>query len=57
MLTVTPRQLERDRLVERTVFAVVPPRVDYELTELGGTLLDAAKALVDWGHRPQGRQR
>lgn len=48
MLTVTLRQLERDGLVRRTVHAVVPPRVDYELTPLGGTLHEAVQALVTW---------
>jgi DNA-binding HxlR family transcriptional regulator len=40
--------LERDGLVTRTVYPVVPPRVDYELTPLGKTLLDTAWALIDW---------
>jgi DNA-binding HxlR family transcriptional regulator len=48
MLTLTLRQLEREGLVSRTVFPVVPPRVDYELTELGSTLLDTIQALVAW---------
>jgi DNA-binding HxlR family transcriptional regulator len=48
MLTVTLRNLERDGLVERTVHAVVPPRVDYELTDLGQTLLKTAWELIDW---------
>jgi DNA-binding HxlR family transcriptional regulator len=48
MLTVTLRQLEREGLVTRTVFPVVPPRVDYELTELGSTLLDTIHELVAW---------
>ncbi len=48
MLTLTLRQLEREGLVRRTVFAVVPPRVDYELTPLGSTLLDTIQALVAW---------
>jgi DNA-binding HxlR family transcriptional regulator len=48
MLTLTLRQLEREGLVRRTVFAVVPPRVDYELTPLGSTLLDTIQALVVW---------
>ena len=38
MLTLTVRQLERDGIVTRTVFPEVPPRVEYELTELGETL-------------------
>jgi DNA-binding HxlR family transcriptional regulator len=55
MLTLTVRQLERDGLVRRTVHAVVPPRVDYELTPLGGTLLDAIAPLVAWtrAHRDE----
>jgi DNA-binding HxlR family transcriptional regulator len=48
MLTLTLRQLERDGLVQRTVHAVVPPRVDYNLTPLGSTLLDPVHALVEW---------
>lgn len=48
MLTLTLRRLERDGLVRRTVHPVVPPRVDYELTPLGRTLLDAIAPLVAW---------
>lgn len=48
MLTLTLRQLERDGLVTRTVYAQVPPRVDYELTELGNTLIDPVIALAHW---------
>lgn len=48
MLTVTLRQLERDGLVTRTVYPVVPPRVDYELTPLGATLHDTIRSLVIW---------
>lgn len=48
MLTVTLRQLERDGLVKRTVHPVVPPRVEYELTPLGGTLHHTIQALVSW---------
>jgi DNA-binding HxlR family transcriptional regulator len=48
MLTLTLRGLERDGLVVRTVFPTVPPRVDYELTELGRTLLVPIQALADW---------
>ena len=48
MLTLTLRQLEREGLVTRTVFPVVPPRVDYELTPLGSTLLDTFQTLVAW---------
>ncbi|GIF04771.1 winged helix-turn-helix transcriptional regulator [Actinoplanes siamensis] len=48
MLTVTLRQLERDGLVTRTVYACVPPRVEYALTTLGETLLPPVKALGSW---------
>jgi DNA-binding HxlR family transcriptional regulator len=48
MLTVTLRGLERDGIVTRTVHAAVPPRVDYELTELGRTLLETIGQLVAW---------
>src|SRR6266513_2077877 len=48
MLTLTLRQLEREGLVTRTVFPVVPPRVDYELTPRGSTLLATVRQLVVW---------
>jgi DNA-binding HxlR family transcriptional regulator len=48
MLTLNLRQLERDGLVSRTVYAEVPPRVEYELTELGRGLLVPALELVNW---------
>jgi DNA-binding HxlR family transcriptional regulator len=48
MLTQTLRALERDGLVTRTVYAVVPPRVDYALTELGRSLLGLVGGLLDW---------
>jgi DNA-binding HxlR family transcriptional regulator len=55
MLTRTLRQLERDGLVERTVFPTVPPRVDYELTEMGRTLHATIKSLVVWTEEHQAR--
>nr|WP_310023125.1 helix-turn-helix domain-containing protein [Microbacterium resistens] len=48
MLTLTLRQLERDGLVVRTAYAEVPPRVEYELTELGGTFVEIAHTIADW---------
>ena len=54
MLTVTLRQLERDGLVKRTVHPVVPPRVEYELTPLGGTLHSTIRSLVTWTEAHQG---
>ncbi|PXY27372.1 winged helix-turn-helix transcriptional regulator [Prauserella muralis] len=53
MLTTTLRQLERDGLVRRTVHPVVPPRVDYALTPLGGSLHKTIQALVDWTEEHQ----
>lgn len=48
MLTLTLRGLERDGLVTRTVFPTIPPRVDYELTDLGRSLLKPVDALGRW---------
>jgi DNA-binding HxlR family transcriptional regulator len=53
MLTVTLRQLERDGLVSRTVYPVVPPRVEYRLTPLGATLHSTIQALVSWTEEHQ----
>ncbi len=52
MLTLTLRGLERDGLVKRTQFPTIPPRVDYELTQLGLSLWEAVKPLGVWaqGH-------
>jgi DNA-binding HxlR family transcriptional regulator len=52
MLTLTLRGLERDGLVTRTVFPTIPPRVDYELTNLGRSLWQAVEPLGAWarGH-------
>ena len=50
MLTVTLRGLERDGIVTRTMYPVMPPRVDYALTPMGRTLLDAAGTLIRWAH-------
>jgi DNA-binding HxlR family transcriptional regulator len=44
----TLRGLERDGIVSRTMYPVMPPRVDYALTPLGHTLLDAVGALMAW---------
>jgi DNA-binding HxlR family transcriptional regulator len=55
MLTLTLRGLERDGLVTRTVFAVIPPRVDYDLTPLGRSLLEPVSALGAWALRNIGR--
>jgi DNA-binding HxlR family transcriptional regulator len=48
MLTLTLRGLERDGLVTRTIFPTIPPRVDYELTDLGHSLSQTVEALGAW---------
>jgi DNA-binding HxlR family transcriptional regulator len=48
MLTLTLRALERDGLVTRTVYPSVPPRVEYELTQLGRSLIAPVSALAMW---------
>lgn len=55
MLTLTLRGLERDGLVTRTVYATIPPRVEYALTPLGHTLLEPVQALARWAeeHRAE----
>ena len=55
MLTTTLRGLERDGFVTRTVFATIPPRVDYELTDLGRELLVPVNALGEWARRNTAR--
>jgi DNA-binding HxlR family transcriptional regulator len=54
MLTLTLKGLERDGLVSRTMYPTIPPRVDYELTELGKKLMVPLRSLYDWAvkHRP-----
>jgi DNA-binding HxlR family transcriptional regulator len=51
MLTLTLKGLERDGLLTRTVFPTIPPRVDYELTRLGETLLEPVCALAAWAEK------
>ena len=53
MLTLTLRNLERDGLVTRTVFPEIPPRVEYQLTELGRTLTEPLDALWNWAAEHQ----
>ena len=51
MLTVTLRNLERDGLVSREIFPEIPPRVEYELTALGDSLLEPLQSVLDWVNR------
>lgn len=57
MLSRTLRRLEYDGLVRRTVYAQVPPRVEYELTDLGHSLMEPIGMLVDWAERNHGAIR
>lgn len=59
MLTEQLRDLERAQLITRTVHAVVPPRVDYEITELGRTAIPVIEGLRSWGemYRKQRERR
>ena len=54
MLTLTLKHLERDGLVSRTAYAEVPPRVEYQLTPMGQTLIPPALTLAEWAveHNP-----
>nr|MBA2585494.1 helix-turn-helix transcriptional regulator [Chthoniobacterales bacterium] len=51
MLTQTLRTLERDGLVQRKVYAVVPPKVEYTLTSLGRTLVEPLQAICRWSEK------
>jgi DNA-binding HxlR family transcriptional regulator len=53
MLTITLRGLERDGLVKRTLFPTIPPRVEYELTDVGRSLLQPVMALTLWANANQ----
>ena len=54
MLTLTVRALERDGLVTRTAVATIPPRVTYELTKLGRSLLEPVSGLGLWARKNRG---
>lgn len=55
MLTKTLRQMEANGLVVRTVFPVIPPRVEYELTPLGESLGAAFCGVWTWAEKHRGR--
>ncbi len=48
MLTITLRSMESDGIITREIYAEVPPRVEYELTKLGESLLPHIQALINW---------
>ncbi|MDH5377769.1 MAG: helix-turn-helix transcriptional regulator [Gammaproteobacteria bacterium] len=51
MLTLQLRELEKDKIVERKVYAEVPPKVEYKLSPFGETLLPILKSLENWGNQ------
>lgn len=55
MLTTTLRALERDGFVTRTIYPTIPPKVEYELTDLGRELLVPVRALGDWARNNKAR--
>ncbi|PTB22151.1 transcriptional regulator [Trinickia symbiotica] len=51
MLTLTLRGLEQDGLVKRTVYPTVPPKVEYQLTDVGRSLIEPLSALSSWAQK------
>lgn len=56
MLTQQLREMERDGIVQRTIYPQVPPKVEYRLTPLGETLRPVVSAMCKWGLRQSGRE-
>ena len=55
MLTQQLRELEKDGLIHRKVYPVVPPKTEYTMTDLGNTLHDVVYAMCDWGREHMAR--
>jgi DNA-binding HxlR family transcriptional regulator len=51
MLTQQLRELEADDIIDRKVYPVVPPKVEYSLTDYGSTLIPILDAMVAWGEK------
>lgn len=49
MLVNQLRELEEDKIIERTIYAEIPPRVEYKITEHGQSLMPVIAVLQDWG--------
>ena len=56
MLSLQLREMESDGILKRTVFPEVPPRVEYELTAEGKTLIPALEAIAEWGRSKAKRE-
>ncbi|TWR31489.1 helix-turn-helix transcriptional regulator [Mucilaginibacter pallidiroseus] len=56
MLTLRLRKLEEDKIIKRTIYAEVPPRVEYELTQIGYELQPIIKQLEKWGEKHKSLQ-
>lgn len=56
VLTDSLRSMETDGIIDRTVFAEVPPRVEYALSEMGETLRPVINAMAEWGGKYKGLQ-
>lgn len=54
MLTDSLRSMEEDGIVTRTVYAEVPPRVEYALSDLGNSLRPILDAMLEWGNSYKG---
>jgi DNA-binding HxlR family transcriptional regulator len=54
MLVNQLRELEEDKILERTIYAEIPPRVEYKLTEYGRSLMPVIAVLQDWGLKDLG---